>query len=214
MNRITGGMGLFGAVTANTLDVNSSATFASVNSTGTFYLANTAITATATEINEQDLSGMGGKRKIKMITIASPSSTLGSSEMDTAWAVPARCKIHDVMLHITQGTSAAGTINIGLLATTSGDADGFLAAVPTSSGAGILRSGSIAWTSSGIVPTYWGALLVPVLVANTTANIMNGGKVEPVFNELTSSKNVSYTCSTTANGSLSGYIVVDYTELL
>jgi hypothetical protein len=101
-----------------------------------------------------------------------------------------------------------------LLATTSGDADGYLVAVPTSSASGKLLGGSVVASSSGYTSSYWGVLLLggTTPVVSSSDNVQFFMKQPHILNELTSSKNIVMTCSTTANDSLSGSILIDYTE--
>jgi hypothetical protein len=205
MNRITAGHALVGKMTVGT-----SETVASANITS-LAIGGTAVNATATEINNQcDLSAAGALRKWKSITIP----CTGSTATDSGWALPARCAVNDVYLRLSVGTSAANAISVGLLATTSGDADGYLVAVPTSSEAGKLQGGRVVASSSGFTSSYWGILLLggTTPVVSSSDNVQFFMKQPHILNELTSSKNIVLTCSTTANDSLSGSVIIDYTE--
>jgi len=192
MNKVTGGTGGFGWT-----------------ATGGITLAGTDITATAAELNLCDLSAVGVARKWKAIAVS--GAGVKTSEMDTGWAIPAKCVVHDVMLNVTTASTSSGTITVGLLATTSGDADGFLVSVPTSA-AGMLQ-GKISCDTSGLVKSYWGALLCTQSTA-TGAAIILSSKNDAVFDANTSSKNISYTLSSSsACASLVGNILVSYSEV-
>jgi hypothetical protein len=208
MNRITAGQAKIGAATLTSLTVNSSATIAASNIT-TLYIGGTQLTATAAEANAVlDLSVTGGVRKIKKITIT--GSAVGSSEMDSGWALPAPCEVNDVKLHIITASTAGGhTCSVGLLATTSGDADGFLATVGTTSTG--LKYGSISASTSGYTVSNWGVLLGANTTVDTTG-IQLARHLTCILNSDTSSRDISYTMSTTANDSFVANILVDYTE--
>jgi hypothetical protein len=159
----------------------------------------------------------GGAEVVRRQKSLPISATAGSTEMTTYWSLPTRGWVNEVVVDLIAGTSAASTLSIGLLATTSGDADGFIATIPTSSagasGTTGLIGGTLTYTSSGAVVAYYGALLCPAVTTNTTANYANT-RVRPYrFDANTSSKIVSYTLSTTANGSLVANILVDYSVI-
>ncbi len=94
----------------------------------------TTIGSTAAEIDAvADLSAAGAVVQMKKIAI---SSNMTGSEQDTAWDLPARCIVINVMIDVTTAevTQATKTIDVGLLSSESGgDADGFLDGVSVAS---------------------------------------------------------------------------------
>ncbi len=70
--------------------------------------------------------GFDNDRAIRKI-VALPFTNASTAENDTTFDVPSSALIHNVWVKITTASSAAGKLSVGLLSTTSGDADGFIA---------------------------------------------------------------------------------------
>jgi hypothetical protein len=201
-NRITKGQALVGdleAVTATigTLDVT------------TPKIGSAAVTSTAAELNLADLSVVGAIRKVKKITVAAGTAT--SADQSSGWSLPAKGIVHDVWIDISAAsTVAAAAINVGLYTTSSGDLDGFLASVnSTTTG---VKIGYITSGSSGYVPVNYGIYLCTTPSVNTSASAQF---VSRTFLNLanTPERLVSYSASTTNSPALAFKIYVDYTEI-
>ena len=65
--------------------------------------------------------------------LAIPFVSTKTSEVDSGYDVPSNSLITDVYVKITTASTAAGTMNVGLITTSSGDADGFIRSLGTSS---------------------------------------------------------------------------------
>jgi hypothetical protein len=201
VNRITGGQGLFGSV-----NVSSSAQIATAGIT-TLHLGGTQITATSTEINESDISTVGASRKIGKIAVSGVG--LGSSEMDSGFDLPTKGLVHDIWVDVTVSATNANTMNVGLLSTTSGDADGFLVAISATSGA--LQHGYITATTSGLLNSYFGALWAAVDQVGAGGDKFSFRNPYDVQGSIV--RTISYTLSTTQNDNFAANIFVDYTEI-
>lgn len=98
-------------------------------------------------------------------------STASSSEADTGFKLPEQSLVVDAFVHVK--TAAAATVlDVGLLATTSGDADGFIDGLDVSS-SGLVGPGFVVSTSGAGVKFYgsntWGVLLSDFLAGTTAA---------------------------------------------
>ena len=110
-----------------------------IESGASFKLAAVAVTATAAELNEADLSVVGIVRKAKRINITTPPD---GSEVDSTWDLPALAIVRDVFLDVTTAEATGGTktLDIGTDGAGSNDPDGFADALSVAS-LGIIRPG-------------------------------------------------------------------------
>jgi len=101
------------------------------NASGNLHQAGTQITATADELNLNDLSMIGALVKIKKVTIAAPGN---GDETESGFTLPDTAVVLDVFLNVTtaEATGTTKTIDVGTDSTDSGDADGYLKGINVS----------------------------------------------------------------------------------
>jgi len=101
-----------------------------IESGGSFEIAGTQVTATASEINELDLSEVGAVSKIKKINMTA-SDFSDNSEVGTGWSLPSKAVVKNVFINVNTAESSATTktINVGTDSSNGGDADGYLKGV-------------------------------------------------------------------------------------
>jgi hypothetical protein len=117
--------------------------------------------------------------------------------------------VEDVALKVTTASSAAGyTMSVGLLSTTSGDLDGFLADVSTTATG--LVMGYISCSTSGDTVNNLGAYLQTS--STTLANHQHAHKIQHNLSD-SIVRGVSYTPSSSGAPAFAGEIVIWYTEL-
>ncbi len=179
-------------------------------------IADTAITATATELNAvADVSVNGAILKVQKIAI---SATPTGSEQDTTIDLPAKAVLLDVYLDVTtaEATGATKTMHVGLKAAESGgDADGFLKAV--SCAATGMKQG-VATLTAGGSETYFASTTRGALLATLVAGSDSAGDVGTYyeFPHLTGSvtaKSVVYTAGSGDWAEFRGAIYLVYVEL-
>jgi len=162
---------------------------------GTIYQAGIAITSTAAELNELDISVKGAVRKIKIL----PVSVAGAgTEKDSGWSLPANAIVVDVFVNVkTAATAGTKTIDVGTLSSASGDADGYLDGVSVGT-AGIVK-GSLASATKGVL-------------LKEVQTIESNSFYAPVPDTGSGGKKISYTLGDSVAG-LVADIIIDYIEI-
>lgn len=151
------------------------------------------------------------KHQIKAISFTSSST----AETDTTYDLPSSCIVRDVWLKLTTASSAAGTMNVGLLSSESGgDADGFVVSISTTStGIRYPTFTHTEATSGDIITGNKRGLLLSAHATGTT-DLGSWGfysqKAHP--SDLVTAKSVTYTVSATAGGP-AGTIFIEFTEI-
>ena len=133
--------------------------------------AGVEITASAEELNQNDVSANGAAYKVKKINITAPED---GTETSTGFTLPDKAVIYDVFLDVVtaESTGTTKTITVGTDSTDSGDADGFLTGISVSTTG--LKKGTVA---DGAVTL--GALLLTDLDGTSDVkepDIASGGK--------------------------------------
>lgn len=179
------------------------------------YLAGTQVTATADELNAvADLSVNGGLMKVKVIALTAAGDT---SENDTAWDLPAKSIVHDVLLDVTtaETTATTKTIDVGLLSSESGgDANGFAVGISTAA-TGLVRPQ--ATVTAGGSETYFasttrGALLSTFLAGSDAATDVGTNYEFPHLSTAVTAKSVSWTAGE-AQTEFAGSLIIVYSEI-
>jgi len=179
------------------------------------YLAGTQMTATADELNAAaDLSVNGGLMKVKVIALTAAGDT---SENDTAWDLPAKSIVHDVLLDVTTAevTATTKTVDIGLLSSESGgDANGFAVAISTAA-TGLIRP--VATLTTGSNEVYFsastrGALLASFTAGSDVATDVGTNYEFPHLSTAVTAKSVSWTAGE-AQTEFAGSIIILYSEI-
>jgi hypothetical protein len=179
------------------------------------YLAGTQVTASAAELNAvADLSVNGGLQKVKVIALTAAGDT---NENDTAWDLPDKAIINDVLLDVTtaETTATTKTINVGLLASESGgDADGFAVGISTAA-TGLVRPQ--ATITAGGSETYFsastrGALLATFVAGSDAATDVGTNYEFPHLSDSVTAKSVSWTAGE-AQTEFAGSLIILYTEV-
>jgi hypothetical protein len=114
---------------ATSLKINGTA----VSATAAELNLNDGLTATAAEVNTiADLSSNGAIFRVESVDI---TSAVSGAEFHTALDLPAKCVVYDVFMDVTtaESTASTKTIDVGLLSSEGGDADGFLVGVSIAS---------------------------------------------------------------------------------
>lgn len=154
--------------------------------------------------------GVVASRKIKALAFLGTAT----SEKTLSWNLPDNSIVHDVYVKITTASSAAGSMNVGLITTSSGDADGFIAALGTSS-TGSFCPG----------PTYTAATSGDKITANNRGILLSAWTTNSTQDEYghyaqfsyptTGNKMLETGLSATLNSTsgTAGYIYIEYTEL-
>jgi len=150
------------------------------------------------------------ERKIKALAF----SGTATSEQTLGWSLPANSVVHDVFVKITTASSAAGTMSVGLIATTSGDADGFIVGIGTSS-TGVFVPGPIftAATSGDKITACNRGILLSAWTTNSTQD--EYGYYAQFSYPTTGNKMLETLVSATLNSTsgTAGYVFFEYTEL-
>lgn len=153
---------------------------------------------------------LGGTLDRRMIAL--PFSGLATSEQASGWDLPTYSIVHDMFVKITTASSAAGTISVGLISTTSGDADGFIASLGTSS-TGIFQPiwAITAATSGDKVTTCTRGALLAFYSSGTTQDEFGNYGPRCHFSNSNLETQLSWTLNSTSG--TAGYVIVDYTQL-
>lgn len=189
-----------------------------VVSAGGISVAGSAITATPSEINAvADVSVNGGIVKVKKLSISAAPT---GSEQDTAFDLPAKSIVLDVLVDVTAAEATGGTktLDVGLLASEfGGDADGFIDGLSVSTTG--LKRGGVTVTTGG-TETYvasWtrGLLLTagaPLAGANVAGDEGNYYE-KPHLSTSVTAKSVSYTAGSNDFVEFRGDIYIVYVEI-
>lgn len=180
---------------------------------GGLSIGGTDLNATATELNTAaDMSAQGALVRTKVISFTHNAAT---TEVDTGEDLPSLALLNGpgaVFVEITAGATAGATIDVGLLASSSGgDADGFLDGVGTSSTGIKTYSLTMTASSSGFSSTTAGVFLEKFVADSTGAP---GGHAHPIAfaTDSVTAKSITYTANSTGT-TLAGRIVFIYTEM-
>jgi hypothetical protein len=153
---------------------------------------------------------------VKRIPITSAAST---AEQDTGYDIPALARVRDITVLVQTASSAASTLQVGLLSSSSGgDADGFLNGVSTT-GTGLKAGGQTTSTSGAngifLVSNTYGVLLSTFTSGSTgTGTLGDCGlfvKKDHRSDSVTA-KSITWTSNSTST-SLVADIFVHLTEL-
>ena len=161
-----------------------------------------------------DLSIDGAAHKTLLIRV----SSVGTSETDTGVDLPEKCLIHHVAVVVTAPTTGATkTLDVGLLATSSGgDADGFVDGVDVSS-TGVKSPAVVVSTSGAAGRFVTGSTLGVFLAAVTsgsTAAADNGLFARKDYSiNAGAARSVTITPGSSEWITFKALIVVDYTEI-
>lgn len=154
----------------------------------------------------------GGRVQKKVLAI--PFTSTKTSEVDSGYDVPSSSMITDVYVKITTASTANGTMSVGLITTSSGDADGFIAALGTSStGLKYPFATYTAATSGDIISaTNTRGVLISTHASGTT-DLGSWGhiSIKPYITDAMLENSISYTFNSTSG--TAGYIFFEYTEV-
>lgn len=153
--------------------------------------------------------GVVAERKIKALAF----SGLATSEQASGWFLPTYSLVHDMWVKVTTASSASGTINVGLISTTSGDADGFIVSLGTSTtGLFYPTVAYTAATSGDVVSgTNGGALWTAMATGTTDLGSWGYYTKIPYRSNASLETQVSWTLNSTSG--TAGYLYVEYTEI-
>jgi hypothetical protein len=150
-----------------------------IDVTGTMKKGGTEITATADELNQNDVSANGAALKTKVINMTA-SDFADNSEVDTGWDLPAKAIVKNVFLDVNtkEDTATTKTVDVGTDGSGSDDPNGFLVGASVAT-AGLV-AGDVDMTNVDGASTTLGALLVDTNTTNDTAmpvnDITSGGE--------------------------------------
>lgn len=126
-----------------------------------------------------------------------------TSEFDSTYDLPARSYIvAPPLVELTAGGTTGVTVTCGILASESGDADGFLKAVKTESNAVFTPD----ITNEASASITLGALLYEAVVKDANTTVLYTAPFKPYF--IATAKSVSY--STTDTADIAGFIHIPY----
>ena len=148
---------------------------------------------------------------VKVIPITSAAST---TEQDTGYDLPAYSKLTDVTVLITTASSAGSVLDVGLLASSSGDADGFADGLSTT-GTG-LKSPTFTTSTSGATGSFavsntYGAFLSAFSSGSTAANDPGFAARKIHVSDAVTAKSVTWTSNSTST-SLVGSLILHITQ--
>lgn len=169
------------------------------------------ITATAVELNAvADLSVNGAVVKAKVIPITTAPT---GAEQDTAFDLPAKASLLDVLVDVTtaEATGATKTIDVGLKASESGgDADGFAVGLSVSSAG--LKRGQATVTAGVFSANTRGAMLSDYAVG-TNADDRGLYREKPFRSDSVTAKSVVYTAGSNDWVEFRGSLILIYVEV-
>lgn len=151
--------------------------------------------------------------KLKVIAFTAAAST---AETDTSFDLPDNGIVHDVWGKITAASSAGGTLQVGLLSSSSGgDASGFMISVGTST-TGDIRGGFTSSTSGAagdfITGVTRGALLAIHSSGSTGADDPGMYAEKPHLCSSVTAKSVTWTTNSSGT-TLAGRLYILYTQV-
>jgi len=205
----TGGFEIGAAADGFTAETNTTA----IDEDGYLYQVGTKVTATAAELNLNDLSAVGAMLKVKKISVTASDGT----EQDSGWDLPDKAVVLDVFVDVTtaESTGSTKTLDVGLLSSESGgDANGFLDGVSTAS-TGLVRGVPTITTGSNEVyfaSTTRGVLLASLTAGSDAATDVGTYYEKPHLSDSVTAKSVSYTAGS-AQTEFVGAIFVVYIEI-
>ena len=160
-----------------------------------------------------DLSIDGAAHKTLRVNITS----VGTSETDTRRDLPAKCVVHDVALVvITPSTGATKTLNVGLLASSSGDADGFAVGLSVASSGVVVPAvqTSTSGTAGRFVTGATYGFLLAVVTSGSTVAADNGLFARKVHSVNTlPARSITVTPNSSEWVNFKAVLLIDYTEL-
>lgn len=160
-------------------------------------------------------AGQGGGEVLQFNKVISISGAGSTAEQDTGWDLPGDAMVNHVYALITTASSAGATLNVGILASEStGDADGFLAAVSAATTG--TRVGTITSATSGTITACTiGAYLATFTTGSSDTLTNTGGiyypKVYPTDGNL--ARSLSWTLNSSTDTSFRAKLVVEYTKI-
>ena len=147
------------------------------------------------------------KYKIRVLSFAVTST----AEADTSFDLPANGVVHDIWGKVTTASSAAGTLAIGLLSSSSGgDADGFWVNVGTSSTGDVYATYTA--STSGVITGNTRGTFFSTHATGSTEDPGGMYATKPHLCSSVTAKSVTYTGSSTGTGA-SGLLYIEYTEI-
>jgi hypothetical protein len=154
--------------------------------------------------------GFGGLVAHKASAVA--FAITATSEQDSGWDTPSNALITDVYVKITTASSAAGTMSVGLITTSSGDADGFIVALGTST-TGIFRPEAVVTsaTSGDTVTGCTRGALLASYSSGTTQDEFGNYTPKAFRTGSVLENNVSWTFNSTSG--CAGYVIFEYTQI-
>lgn len=175
-------------------------------------IGSTAVTATAAELNELDISAVGALVKIKKIAIGDPN---GVAENATGWRLPAKAVVLDVFIDVTkpEATGSTKTINVGTDSADGGDADGYLVGASVAA-AGIVRGKAV--VTAGSSESYFASTTKGALLAKLVAGTNSAGDVGTYYefpDATMGGKKITWTAGSADFAELVGAIYVVYIEI-
>ena len=141
-----------------------------------------------------------------------------SASYEIGWDLPDHAIVHDVYALITINSTAAGTINVGLSSTSSGDADGFIYQLGTSSTGLIYPGPTFTAATSGdkVTASSRGQLLAAWTTNSTDDEFGYYGEFSYVSEGASTltEKSVTFAWKTTQGTTgPAGILFIDYTEI-
>lgn len=191
----------------------------------TFYTASTVtavdltgITADGRAIGMNSVGSSVGRILINPMqteqTVAVPFGPNNNSEQDTGLDLPANCLMtaYDVSLQVTT-TDATETIDVGLLASESGDANGFIAAASVANSGFVELLPQITGGSNiDYVGTRYVGDLLATSIAGADAVATVGGFTTKRYRTNGTAKSISYTGSA-GSDTAAGYVYLSWRRL-
>ena len=171
------------------------------------------VTSTAAELNESDLSDVGGMLKVKVLPVTVVAL---ATEQDTGWDLPAKSIILDVWLDVTtlETTGGTKTIDVGTLSTDSGDANGFCDAISVAA-AGRINAEAV--ISGAAADAFWNTntrgVLLSIFQQGGDGNLDNAGLYARIPCADPGSVSVTYTLGSDDFVQLVANICILYVEI-
>ncbi len=150
------------------------------------------------------------KRYIKVL----PFTVTTTVETDTTFDLPATGLVNDMWVKITTASSAGGTLQVGLLSSSSGgDADGFIASIGTSSTGVLYPTVTFTDATSGDIVTgnKRGVFLSAHATGTTDLGSWGFYSQKAFATDSVLAKSVTYTLNSTSG--TAGNIYIEYTEI-
>ena len=184
-----------------------------VTSTATELNIIDGVTSTAAELNESDLSDVGGMLKVKVLPVTVVAL---ATEQDTGWDLPAKSLILDVWLDVTtlEATGGTKTIDVGTLTGDSGDPDGFCDAISVAATGRINAEGVISGSGAD---AFWNTntrgVLLSIFQQGGDGNLDNAGVYARIPCVDPGSVSMTYTLGSDDFAELVANICILYVEI-